>query len=135
MRRHVPHISGAGGGSNDRANHTGTQAASTISGLAPVATSGAYSDLEGAPDLEALGGLEAYASALNFQVGSRRGNLSGQRYGADLSVDGPGLCRHFWPVVLGETANAAYPGDRGKVAYDHAQIRTIPTASRPPIWG
>jgi hypothetical protein len=32
-----------------RANHTGTQAASTITGLATVATSGAYSDLSGAP--------------------------------------------------------------------------------------
>lgn len=33
----------------DRANHTGTQDASTISGLAAVATSGAYSSLTGAP--------------------------------------------------------------------------------------
>jgi hypothetical protein len=32
-----------------RANHTGTQAASTVTGLSPVATSGAYSDLTGAP--------------------------------------------------------------------------------------
>lgn len=34
-----------------RANHTGTQAASTITGLATVATSGAYSDLSGLPSL------------------------------------------------------------------------------------
>lgn len=32
-----------------RANHTGTQAASTITGLATVATSGAYADLSGIP--------------------------------------------------------------------------------------
>ena len=32
-----------------RANHTGTQSVSTITGLATVATSGAYSDLSGAP--------------------------------------------------------------------------------------
>lgn len=34
-----------------RANHTGTQAASTITGLATVATTGAYSDLSGLPTL------------------------------------------------------------------------------------
>lgn len=33
----------------NRANHTGTQAASTITGLAAVATTGKYSDLSGAP--------------------------------------------------------------------------------------
>jgi hypothetical protein len=33
----------------DRATHTGTQAAGTITGLATVATSGAYSDLSGLP--------------------------------------------------------------------------------------
>jgi hypothetical protein len=32
-----------------RANHTGTQSAATITGLATVATSGAYSDLSGTP--------------------------------------------------------------------------------------
>jgi hypothetical protein len=35
----------------DRATHTGTQAASTITGLATVATSGAYADLSGIPSL------------------------------------------------------------------------------------
>lgn len=35
----------------DRANHTGTQPAGTITGLATVATSGAYADLSGNPDL------------------------------------------------------------------------------------
>ena len=34
-----------------RENHTGTQAAGTITGLATVATSGAYSDLSGLPSL------------------------------------------------------------------------------------
>ena len=34
-----------------RANHTGTQAAGTITGLATVATSGAYADLSGRPSL------------------------------------------------------------------------------------
>ena len=35
----------------DRANHTGTQAASTITGLATVATSGSYADLTGTPTI------------------------------------------------------------------------------------
>lgn len=35
----------------DRSTHTGTQAASTITGLATVATTGAYSDLSGRPSL------------------------------------------------------------------------------------
>jgi hypothetical protein len=35
----------------DRATHTGTQAASTITGLATVATTGAYADLSGLPSL------------------------------------------------------------------------------------
>jgi hypothetical protein len=34
-----------------RSNHTGTQAAGTITGLATVATSGAYSDLTGTPTI------------------------------------------------------------------------------------
>jgi hypothetical protein len=37
----------------DRATHTGTQAAGTITGLAAVATSGAYADLTGRPTLDA----------------------------------------------------------------------------------
>lgn len=35
----------------DRANHTGTQAASTITGLATVATSGSYTDLSSKPSI------------------------------------------------------------------------------------
>lgn len=38
-----------------RSSHTGTQAASTIEGLHKVATSGAYSDLGGKPDLSLAG--------------------------------------------------------------------------------
>jgi hypothetical protein len=51
--------SGATANSSDatllaRANHTGTQAASTITGLATVATTGAYADLTGKPTLAAV---------------------------------------------------------------------------------
>jgi hypothetical protein len=51
----------------DRSTHTGTQAASTITGLATVATSGAYGDLSGLPT---LGG----AAALN--VGTTAGTVA-----------------------------------------------------------
>jgi hypothetical protein len=44
-----------------RANHTGTQAASTITGLAAVATSGAYSDLSGTPTLATVATTGAYS--------------------------------------------------------------------------
>lgn len=37
----------------DRASHTGTQGANTVSGLAAVATSGAYADLSGRPTIPA----------------------------------------------------------------------------------
>jgi hypothetical protein len=47
----------------DRATHTGTQAASTITGLATVATSGAYGDLSGRPTL-------GTASAANTGTGA-----------------------------------------------------------------
>lgn len=48
-----------------RANHTGTQAASTITGLATVATTGAYGDLSGLPTLgtAAATNATAYATA------------------------------------------------------------------------
>jgi len=44
-----------------RANHTGTQAATTITGLAAVATTGAYTDLTGRPSLAAVATTGAYA--------------------------------------------------------------------------
>lgn len=50
----------------DRANHTGTQAAGTITGLATVATTGAYSDLSGTPDLSALNDVVTEANLAAF---------------------------------------------------------------------
>lgn len=46
----------------DRSTHTGTQAASTITGLATVATSGAYADLSGRPTLGTSAALDAAAA-------------------------------------------------------------------------
>jgi hypothetical protein len=51
----------------DRATHTGTQAASTITGLATVATSGAYSDLSGLPAL----GTAAAANTTDFATSAQ----------------------------------------------------------------
>lgn len=45
----------------NRANHTGTQSAATITGLATVATSGAYSDLSGKPSLATVATSGAYS--------------------------------------------------------------------------
>jgi hypothetical protein len=45
-----------------RANHTGTQAASTITGLATVATSGAYTDLTAKPTIPTVGAAGAGAA-------------------------------------------------------------------------
>jgi hypothetical protein len=49
-----------------RANHTGTQAATTITGLATVATTGAYGDLSGRPTL----GTAAAAATTDFAAAS-----------------------------------------------------------------
>jgi len=49
----------------DRSTHTGTQAASTITGLATVATSGAYGDLSGKPTLGTAAALNVGTSASN----------------------------------------------------------------------
>jgi hypothetical protein len=59
--------SGATANSSDatllnRANHTGTQAAGTITGLASVATSGAYGDLSGRPTLGTAAPLDVAAA-------------------------------------------------------------------------
>jgi len=61
-----------------RANHTGTQAVGTITGLATVATTGAYADLSGAPAAYSL--PTATASV-----------LGGVKIGSGLSIDGSGV--------------------------------------------
>lgn len=75
--------SGATANSSDaillaRANHTGTQAASTISGLATVATTGAYGDLSGRPTAfdpaspGAIGGTAAAAATFTSLTATGR---------------------------------------------------------------
>jgi hypothetical protein len=55
-----------------RANHTGTQAVGTITGLATVATTGAYSNLTGLPTL----GTAAAAASTDFAAASHTHPLS-----------------------------------------------------------
>ena len=56
-----------------RANHTGTQAVGTITGLATVATSGAYADLSGKPTL----GTAAASATTDFAAASHsHGNIT-----------------------------------------------------------
>jgi len=52
-----------------RANHTGAQAASTITGLATVATSGAYGDLSGRPTLGGAASLSVGTTAGTVAAG------------------------------------------------------------------
>lgn len=51
----------------DRATHTGTQSAATITGLATVATTGAYADLTGKPTLGTAAATDASAYATAAQ--------------------------------------------------------------------
>jgi hypothetical protein len=53
----------------DRATHTGTQAAGTITGLATVATSGAYADLSGRPSLGGAASLSVGTTAGTVAAG------------------------------------------------------------------
>jgi hypothetical protein len=87
--------SGATANSSDatllaRANHTGTQGAGTITGLAAVATSGAYVDLSGRPTLGTAAATAStdYAAAIHghswSQIGSTPTTLSG--YGITMAT-------------------------------------------------
>lgn len=72
--------SGATANSSDatllnRANHTGTQAAGTITGLATVATSGAYNDLSGRPTLGTAAAANTGTSAGNVVLLDGSGKL------------------------------------------------------------
>lgn len=64
-----------------RANHTGTQAAATITGLATVATSGSYNDLANKPTIPSAYTLPTASSS----------TLGGIKVGSGLSIDGAGV--------------------------------------------
>jgi hypothetical protein len=78
-----------------RANHTGTQPASTITGLAAVATSGSYNDLSNKPNV--ISQADADARYVNITGDTMTGALTATAVTASssglYSVDGTTNCR------------------------------------------
>jgi hypothetical protein len=70
----------------DRSTHTGTQSAGTITGLATVATSGAYGDLSGRPSLGGAASLNVGATAGTVAAGDDS-RLSNTRTPTDGTVN------------------------------------------------
>jgi hypothetical protein len=112
----------------DRATHTGTQAASTITGLAPVAISGSYSDLSGAPVLDtnwshrptvafqsATGTTQVTASAITksvFHVGSADASNTGIILPAGMTIGA------VFTIFNGTgTGLSVYPPSGGQINY------------------
>lgn len=109
----------------DRANHTGTQSASTISGLADVATSGDYTDLSNTPDLSVFDEVEQHANLAAFPgTGDSTKFYLAQDTGLMYRWTGATYTEISASLALGETSATAYRGDRGKTAYDHSQLTT-----------
>lgn len=74
----------------NRANHTGTQTASTITGLAGVATSGAYGDLSGLPTLgsAAAQNTSAFATAAQGTTADAALPRAGGTMTGKITLDG-----------------------------------------------
>lgn len=110
----------------DRTNHTGTQAQSTIVGLAttlglkadlvdgkvPSAQiPGSFDDVLEFADFASLPGTGEASKIYITLDDNRQYRWSGSAY---VQLNGG--------LALGETSATAYRGDRGKIAYDHSQI-------------
>lgn len=107
----------------NRANHTGTQDVSTITGLADVATSGDYNDLSNTPDLSVFDELEQFATSAGFPAtGNSAKFYLAQDSGILYRWGGSSYVEISASLALGETSSTAYRGDRGKTAYDHSQL-------------
>jgi hypothetical protein len=86
-----------------RANHTGTQAASTVTGLATVATSGAYSDLSGRPTIPTVGAAGAGAGiALSSTDGSVTNSRTPTAHAATHATGGSDA---LTPAAIGAVAS------------------------------
>lgn len=88
----------------DRSTHTGMQAASTITGLKPVATSGVYADLTGKPDLS----VTALGAAPASHVG--KGGVSEHPI---ATVDTAGFMSPATVELLESTKAIAFTADYG----------------------
>lgn len=108
-----------------RANHTGTQPASTITGLADVATSGDYNDLSNQPDLSVYDNFEPFTNEADFPAtGDADVIYLETSTGTMFRWTGSAYATISAQLALGETSATAYRGDRGKTAYDHSQVTT-----------
>lgn len=112
-----------------RANHTGTQAASTITGLAAVALSGAYADLFGRPT---LGTAAGYASS-DFAAASHTHALSsltqsGATTGQVVTWSGSAWAPST-PSAGGSSSVAAYASSSGFPASGSASTLYISTST------
>jgi hypothetical protein len=130
--------SGATANSSDaaliaRTNHTGTQPAITITGLAAVATSGAYADLSGRPSL----GTAAEAATGDFVSGisTRTANtfLAGPSSGSPAAPTFRSLAPNDLPVLTGFASGAGAVAATDSVLQAIQKLdgndRTVPTQS------
>lgn len=102
----------------DRSTHTGTQAASTITGLATVATSGAYSDLSGAPGLATVATSGAYSDLSGRPT---LGNVAAMNEATAAQLRSRAADAPISPDIVSEAKNAvslAYSATRSLVWTD-----------------
>lgn len=101
----------------DRATHTGTQSASTITGLADVAKTGNYSDLNGKPDLS-LTGLGA--------LSSNHAGAGGSGVHPDASSTASGFMTPAMLQKLNETYNSVSGAARVASTGDYNDLSNKP---------
>lgn len=97
----------------NRANHTGTQAAATITGLATVATSGAYADLSGKPTLGTAAALNVGTSSSTVAAGDDSRIVGALQSGTeDQTITGGARVTVKDLGNLSGTTKTIDPGDR-----------------------
>lgn len=106
---------------------TALDAKANTSSLAPVATSGAYADLTGLPDLSVFDEVEQYANLAAFPgTGNVAKFYLAQDTGLLYRWTGSAYAVISAELALGETSTTAYRGDRGKIAFDHTSLTNNP---------